>query len=130
VSADNCLATLQLKDGFRIADIHMIWDGDEEELFSPYNKVAFSQSEHYQTELDADAAEGRILEVYRRGQRVLEYGCCTYPLDMTWDEYLAAGKHPRVECPVCNFAVRELHSITPGAEEKACQPCLDGDRYA
>ena len=109
----------------------MIWDGDEQELFSPYNKVAFSQSQHYETELDAEAAEGQILDVYRKGQRVLEYGCCTYPLDMTWREYLAAGKHPRVECPVCHFAVERLHNIEEDHPDwVACIECIKGDRFS
>lgn len=126
MSADNLLATLQLKDGYRIADIHAIWDGDEHELLTPYVKADFSQSQHYLTEEEAEAAKESILEQYDKDMRVLEYGCGTYQLDMTWAEYLACGPHPRVECPVCCMAVRELQPVCGDPEVLACSDCIEG----
>jgi len=130
MSADNVLATLQLTDGFRIADILMIWDGEEEQLFSSYNKSEFAQSEHYITEEDAETAVERILDQYHQRQRVLEYGTADYQLPMTWEEYLAASPNPRIECPVCQFPVKELvpiHNDDPDVQ--ACPACINGTAF-
>lgn len=129
MSADNTLARLELVDGYRLADIHTLWDGDEHRLLEPYNKRAFSTSPHYPTLEEAEAAEEQLWDRYDREGRVVEYGGSAYKLEMTWQEYLEAGDLPLKECPVCSVPVSMLHRICVGTEDVACSGCIDGSRF-
>jgi len=130
MSADNCLAILQLQDGFRIADILMIWDGEQDRLFDSYNKQQFSQSAVYQDQDQVDVAVQETLAKYRKHQQVLEYGVSTYTLPMAWSEYLAHGSTPLLQCPVCDWAVSELHPLTPETPDAlVCKDCINGTTF-
>jgi hypothetical protein len=49
---------------------------------------------------------------------------------MTWAEYLAAGPEPRVECPVCGFAVKTISAMSEETPDAlACASCIKGETF-
>lgn len=115
MSADNTLAVLETTDGFRVADILMIWDGEEESLHSRWNKFEFSRSPVFKTQDEVDVHVEQVLEKYFQHQRVLEYGTSSYKLKTSFTEYLA----PLVMCPVCQSPADSLtdFEMCPGCHE-------------
>jgi hypothetical protein len=119
MSANNTLAILQTSDGFRVADIGVIWVGEEEGLHSRYNKAEFSQSPVFKTQDELDAHVEKVLDQYFQQQRVLEYGTSNYELEMSFTEYLS----PLVQCPVCQFPTDAL------GEHDMCSSCFGGESF-